>query len=219
MTLECTDATISLGAYVVGALDHTERAELEAHLAGCPMCRDELAELAPLPGLLSRLSVDEVLAGPPTLDTREPDGTMLDRLLVAAARERRRASRTRWLAAAAAVVVLVGASTGAVVATRDSGTHWQQTAVAAAGPVHLTVKLVDQANGTKLDMRMWGVARDERCSLVAVSRDGRTEDAGWWEASYTGTAHVTGTTSIPRRDLAQLKVVTDAGKTLVVVSI
>src|SRR4051794_25862433 len=163
MTLECTDATISLGAYVVGALDHTERAELEAHLAGCPMCRDELAELAPLPGLLSRLSVDEVLAGPPTLDTREPDGAMLDRLLVArllgaAARERRRASRPRWLAAAAAVVVLVGASTGAVVATRDSGTHWQQTAVAAAGPVHLTVKLVDQANGTKLDMRMWGVA-------------------------------------------------------------
>jgi hypothetical protein len=219
MTLSCIDATISLGAYVVGALDHTERAELEAHLAGCPMCRDELGELAPLPGLLSRLTVDEVLAGPPTLDSADADGAMLDRLLAAAARERRHASRTRWLAAPAAVVVLAGASTGAVVATRDTGTHWQQTAAAAAGPVHLKVKLVDQANGTKLDMTMWGVARGERCSLVVVSRDGRTETAGWWDANYAGTAHITGTTSITRRDLRELKVVTDAGKTLVTASI
>src|SRR5947209_5490211 len=64
VTLDCTDATVSLGAYVIGALDHTERAELEAHLARCPMCRDDLAELAPLPGLLSRLTLDEALAAP-----------------------------------------------------------------------------------------------------------------------------------------------------------
>jgi hypothetical protein len=219
MTLDCTDATVSLGAYVVGALDHMERAELESHLARCPMCRDELAELAPLPGLLSRLTVDEVLAGPPTLESADVDAAMLDRLLAAAARERRHQSRTRWLAAAAAVVILAGASTAAVVATRGHGTHWQQTAAAAAGPVHLKVKLVEQENGTKLDMSMWGVARGERCSLVAVSRDGRTETAGWWDATYTGTAHITGTTSISRRDLRQLKVVTDAGKTLVAVNI
>jgi predicted anti-sigma-YlaC factor YlaD len=218
MTLDCTDATISLGAYVVGALDHTERAELEAHLAYCPMCRDELAELAPLPGLLSRLTVDEAVAGPPALDIADPDGAMLDRLL-AAARERRRASRTSWVAAAAAVVILVGASTGAVIATRDHGTHWQQAVAASAGSVHLRVRLVDQANGTKIDMTMSGVARGERCNLVAVSRDGRTESAGWWDATYAGTAHITGTTSISRRDLTQLKVVTDAGKTLVVASI
>jgi predicted anti-sigma-YlaC factor YlaD len=219
MTLDCTDATISLGAYVVGALDHTERADVEAHLARCPMCRDELAELAPLPGLLSRLTVDEVLAGPPALLSADADGMMLDRLLAVAARERRRASRTRWLAAAAAVVVLAGASTGVVVATHGHGTHWQQTASAAAGPIHLRVKLVDQANGTKLDMTMWGVARGERCSLLAVSRDGRTESAGWWDATYEGTAHVTGTTSISRRDLSELRVVTDSGKTLVAVAV
>ncbi|HET7312429.1 MAG TPA: zf-HC2 domain-containing protein [Mycobacteriales bacterium] len=215
MTIDCSDATVSLGAYVVGALDHAERAEIEAHLAHCPMCRDELAMLAPLPGLMSRLTADEAVAGPPALDAHG-SAAMLDRLLAAAATERRRASRGRWLAAAAAVVVLAGAGTGAVVATRDQGAHWQQTAVAAAGPVHLTVKLADQANGTKIDMTMSGVTRGLRCSLVAIGRDGRTEDAGWWEATYEGTAHITGTTSIARKDLTQLKVVTDAGKTLVV---
>jgi hypothetical protein len=219
MTMDCTDATISLGAYVVGALDHNERSVLEAHLASCPMCRDELAELAPLPGLLSRLTVDEALSGPPTLESADADGAMLDRLLAAAARERRHASRTRWLAAAAAVVVLAGGSTGAVIATRGPSAHWQQTVAAASGPVHLSVRLADSASGTKLDMRMSGVPSGARCSLVAVSRSGRTEDAGWWEATYEGTAHITGTTSIARRDLAQLKVVTDSGKTLVTVSV
>jgi hypothetical protein len=167
---------------------------------------------------MSRLTAEEAVVGPPALD---PTGSaaMLDRLLAAAATERRRASRARWVAAAAAVVVLAGAGTGAVVATRHSGAHWQQTAIAAAGPVHLTVKLADQASGTKLDMTMSGVTRGQRCSLVAVGRNGRTEDAGWWEATYEGTAHITGTTSIARNDLTQLKVVTDAGKTLVVVPV
>jgi hypothetical protein len=219
MTLDCSDATVSLGAYVVGALEHTERAELEAHLATCPMCRDELAELAPLPGLMSRLDLEEAIAGPPALDA-EGSAAMLDRLLAAAASERRRASRARWLAAAAAVVLIGGAGTGAVIATQhDGAAHWQQTAAAVSGPVHLKVKLADEASGTKLDMTMWGVERGQRCSLVAVGRDGRSESAGWWEATYSGTAHITGTTSIARKDLTQLKVVTEQGKTLVVVSV
>ena len=219
MTLDCNDATISLGAYVVGSLEHAERAELEAHLSTCPMCRDELAELAPLPGLMSRLNVEEAIAGPPALDA-EGSAAMLDRLLAAAAGERRRASRARWLSAAAAVLLFAGAGTGAVVATHNSGSaHWQQTAAAASGPVHLKIKLADEAGGTKLDMTMWGVDSGQRCSLVAVGRDGRSESAGWWEATYSGTAHITGTTSIARKDLTQLKVVTEQGKTLVVVPV
>lgn len=218
MTLDCNDATVSLGAYVVGALDHTERVEVEAHLAQCARCREELGDLAPLPGLMSRLTLNEAIAGPPSLDA-QGSAAMLDRLLAAAATERRRASRARWLAAAAAAVLIAGAGTGAVLATRDHGAHWQQTAAAAAGPVHLTVRLADYASGTKLDMTMSGVAAGQRCSLVAVGRDGRTEDAGWWEATYEGTAHITGTTSIARKDLTQLKVVTATGRTLVVVPV
>jgi anti-sigma factor RsiW len=50
---------ICLGAYVLGALDRKERAELGAHLESCPTCRAELDHLAPLPELLSCLSVEE----------------------------------------------------------------------------------------------------------------------------------------------------------------
>jgi hypothetical protein len=51
--------TIALGAYVLGALEGEERAGLEAHLKTCAVCRDELDRMAPLPGLLSRLTVEE----------------------------------------------------------------------------------------------------------------------------------------------------------------
>jgi Putative zinc-finger len=51
--------TVALGAYVLGALEREERARLEEHLETCAICRVELDRLAPLPGLLSRLTLDE----------------------------------------------------------------------------------------------------------------------------------------------------------------
>jgi predicted anti-sigma-YlaC factor YlaD len=216
MTLSCSDATLSLGAYVLGALDPPERAEVEAHLAGCPRCRDELSSLAPLPGLMSRLTLDEVVAGPPSLDG---DSAMLERLLAAASGERRVATHRRWLAAAAAVVVLGGGTGGALAWQAAQGPQWAQVASSSNGPVHVSVRLADQSGGTRVEMALHGVRSEERCRLVAVSRDGHSETAGWWEASYSGTATMTGTTSIARKDLAKLKVVTDAGQTLVVVPV
>jgi putative zinc finger protein len=214
MTLSCADATVALGAYVIGSLEPAERADLEAHLAMCPACRDELAELAPLPGLLSRLSVEEALTGPPPVDD-----AMLERLLAAAQRERRRVARGRWLAAAAAVVVLVAGTAGGVAGWRAThATSWTSYA-ASSGRVHLSVKLASAQSGTRLEMSMRGVAKDERCSLVVVARDGRTEVAGWWEATYSGTAHINGTTSIPRSQVAQLRVVTDTGERLVTLNV
>jgi hypothetical protein len=60
---DCAAVRISLGVYVLGALEPGERAVTEAHLAGCPACRDELVLLAGLPGLLGRLSLAEVTGG------------------------------------------------------------------------------------------------------------------------------------------------------------
>jgi hypothetical protein len=53
--------TISIGAFLVGALDPLDRQEIQVHLAGCVPCRIELLHLAALPGLLHRhqLSVDD----------------------------------------------------------------------------------------------------------------------------------------------------------------
>ena len=40
---------------MLGALAPAERADYERHLAGCAACRESVAELAVLPGLLGRL--------------------------------------------------------------------------------------------------------------------------------------------------------------------
>ena len=42
----------SAAAYVLGALDPSERGRFEAHLQVCETCRAEVTRFAPLPGLL-----------------------------------------------------------------------------------------------------------------------------------------------------------------------
>ena len=210
MTLTCSEATLALGAYVVGALDPRERADVEAHLAHCPACRDELAQLAPLPGLMSRLSVDEAVSGPPPVDD-----AMLERLLVAASRDRRAATHRRWLAVAAAVAVLAGGTTAGVAVHRSmTATHWQQVS-AADGPVHMTVDMQPGATGTALHLWLRGVPSGERCRLVAIADDGSRDFAGSWEATYSGTATIRGITAIDRAHLSRLAIETYDGRTLV----
>ena len=60
----CREIRPLLGVYVVGAIDPAERSTVDAHLAECQACRDELAGLVPddwmqwaLFGLASGLSV------------------------------------------------------------------------------------------------------------------------------------------------------------------
>jgi predicted anti-sigma-YlaC factor YlaD len=57
--------TLSLGVYVLGAVEPAERARISEHLACCEACRDEFVRLAALPGLLQRVPAAEVahLAG------------------------------------------------------------------------------------------------------------------------------------------------------------
>src|ERR1700744_6335943 len=103
-TWDCPDARLSLGVYVLGAIDPAERALVDAHLATCRDCRDELAGLAGLPALLARVSPAEAIAradpdGPPetlTALTPEPPRELLATVLdLTAARRRRR----HWLQA------------------------------------------------------------------------------------------------------------------------
>src|ERR1700738_1996068 len=50
-TMTC-EFTFDDGAYVLGALSPAERAAFERHLPGCASCRESVADLAVLPGLL-----------------------------------------------------------------------------------------------------------------------------------------------------------------------
>src|SRR6201996_3111421 len=112
-TIDCPEARISLGVYVLGAIEPAERALVDAPLAPCRDCRDELAGLAGLPALLARVSTEEAIAlaatdGPfPTAmgETEEPPHELLATVLdLTAARRRRRRWRDTGIAVAAAAV-------------------------------------------------------------------------------------------------------------------
>lgn len=104
-------------AYVLGALAVSERREYEEHLAGCPVCRATVAELAGLPGLLAQLPPGEVLAmDHDVLDLEAPASLMPDLPSQPA-----RLPRRTWLApvAAAAAALLIGGVGGYAVS--DAG--------------------------------------------------------------------------------------------------
>ncbi len=63
---ECAGIRVQLGIYVFGAITPADRAPVVQHLATCPNCRDELAGLAALPGLLLR---------PPAVAAASPPAT------------------------------------------------------------------------------------------------------------------------------------------------
>lgn len=50
----CEELRLELGGYVLGGLEPAEDAEVEAHLATCDRCRDEVAQLRELPELLGQ---------------------------------------------------------------------------------------------------------------------------------------------------------------------
>ena len=219
MTVSCAQARLSLGSYVVGALDPDERITVEQHLESCPVCRDELSELAGLPGLLARVDVNDVLEGEPA-----PPPELLDRLLAAAADENRAARRRRFMVAAAAVAI---ASAGAAAAAAQIAEGHSTSSPAATAHVrvltgsdattHVAARISEQAKnwGTAVRVQLTGVPEGETCSLVVVSRSGQHEVAATWKVNYSGAVDVQGASAWAATDIASYAVVTDDGKQLV----
>jgi anti-sigma factor RsiW len=132
-TWDCTEARLSLGVYVLGAIDPAERALVDAHLLTCEECRDELAGLAGLPALLARVNPDEIsrIRTDDTVGSNVPAAAMVSNGPAASgggtedrppgeligtvldlAQARRRRGRWRLAAAAAAVVAIAGGLAG-----------------------------------------------------------------------------------------------------------
>lgn len=215
--LDCREVEQSLGVLVLGALDPAERPEIESHLASCARCTATLTELAPLPGLLHRLTPREAIA---TTTSAGPSEDLRRRLVDTARREERLRRRTMalksGLAAAAAVVAIMLAAT--VVGVPELGGSSSPVTVAATDPrthVRADVSLRAVATGTELTLRLQGVSPGERCRLVAVGAAGNRDVAATWVATYAGRAEVTGHTSIGRDRIERLLVVTATGRPLV----
>ncbi|MEO3854647.1 zf-HC2 domain-containing protein [Acrocarpospora sp. B8E8] len=120
--MTCEEVRLSLGVYVLGALDPEEAAVVEAHLDVCPECAQEMAELSGLPTMLGRVSAGDI-----TLAARPPRA-VLDRLLAASAKRHKR-SRLLLSLAASIVVVAVG---GAVLSTTLNSSSETSSAAGAA---------------------------------------------------------------------------------------
>src|SRR5437763_1913754 len=122
--MTCKDMTLSLGVYVLGALDPAERAAVEAHLADCALCRAELAELEGLPGLLDQISLDDLTPEPvpPSEDLFERVAARARADNVTDLASRRRRYR-RLTAVAAAFVLVLGGGFGSWAALRGHDVH------------------------------------------------------------------------------------------------
>jgi Putative zinc-finger len=201
-TWDCADARLSLGVYVLGAIDPAERALVDAHLLTCKDCRDELAGLAGLPALLARVNPDENsrIRADDTVrtdtDDRPPEeliGTVLD-----LAKARRRRTRWRFAAAAAAVAAIAGGLFGGL-----SSITTTRTIPVPVGPGAArweTVQAVNSVTGASASVAYshepWGDAFDvlvdhiqvgTTCQLMVVHPDGtRTQVAAWTVAADEG---------------------------------
>ncbi|GAA3105908.1 hypothetical protein GCM10010464_81250 [Pseudonocardia yunnanensis] len=199
-----------LGAYLVGSLDPAERAEVEGHLVTCTDCRSEMAELAPLPGVLGRIDATEARDRLLT-----PSRDLLSRALAAVDEhertERHRLLRWKMAAAAAAVVaVLAGALPQLITNSADGTPMAVMTGVTAAG----MGSMHQRAWGTAVHLELTGLPPASGYRAYATARDGRTEVAANWGASPDGRATVVGTTAIPRNELASIDIRTVDGRPL-----
>src|SRR3954470_2524223 len=159
----CRERRESLGAYALGHLSVEERAALEAHLEGCPSCRDELEQLN---GVVRPMS----LADPARFESSpQLPASLGARVAAAITRERfgRRRRRLRLglafsgaaAAAAVALVLLVGGGGEATSPERHV------TFTALPNGTKVSAKLIPNAFGTELHMYVKGVSSGTLCRV------------------------------------------------------
>lgn len=223
------DEAASLGGYVLAALDPLEARAVEGHLAGCPRCRAELAQLRNAHAVLGGVPPEALLEGPPA-----DDDLLLRRTLrsVRAERDalgRRKFVRTGLAAAAVAAVLAGGGVFVGWVAAPDAGAGGQ--IAEGAGAAATTASATDTGTGAAMRVSMepvsdWvrltatveGVAEGLKCRLVVVSADGAREVAGSWAVSAKGEREgleLQGAAAIPAPDVAAVQVETFDGRRLV----
>lgn len=234
-TWDCTEARLSLGVYVLGAIDPVERALVDTHLVTCEECRDELAGLAGLPALLARVNPDEISricpddtvgsnvpaaavgsnvpAGAEDRPPGELIGTVLD-----LAQARRRRSRWRLAAAAAAVVAIAGGLAGGL--SSISTTRVIKVPLSPGTSPWETVQAVSKISGASASVayahEQWGdayavlvdhIQAGTTCELWIVHPDGtRTLAGSWTTAADEGKVWYSGSTASSDKPVSSFQI-------------
>lgn len=183
-----------LGSYALDHLQDAERSMVRAHLDGCPACRADLAEIAPLTGLLDLVDArhfDVPVVPPPDLgalirsqvaderSTRDSDE------LDARRESSRRRTTTRVALGAAAAVVALAMLVGGIAVGRGTAPETAAPTpvpTVTLEPVDLTIEepsieietsgLVAHTWGLELRMTGWGFDAGE--VFNAAFRDSET---------------------------------------------
>ena len=214
----CHNMRQSLGVYVVGALEPSERMLVDLHLAGCRDCREELAGLAGLPALLGRVPARDaervILESAELRDLEEPPAELLARLLKDVA-ARRATGRWRGILAAAAAVVFAIASgvAGAHFLLPGSSSPPSATAaevVSAHNPVTGVTATISyrQVNwGTAVHVAVSGIPAGTSCTLWVVKADGTRSPAGSWRVpDGAEKADYPAASSLQEKDVAEFQI-------------
>jgi hypothetical protein len=184
----CREIRQLLGVYVVGAIDPTERAQVDEHLAECQSCRDELAGLAGLPAMLSRVPAADVerLSVLSLPEAMEPPDELLNSLIRTVSAKRK--SRMWRSVAAAAAVAVIAAGGGATAVSQltgsaTSGAVAQQEWARATNPADHVSAVVAYAPvrwGTAMRVQVSGIKPGTVCEFWVVGKDKNSEYAGAW---------------------------------------
>jgi hypothetical protein len=224
--MDCAETRLSLGVYVLGAIDPAERAQVDAHLAGCRDCRDELAGLAGLPALLSRVGAEEAFAlaeddgpaaGMATLvggstgadgaPPRELLATVID---LTSARRRRRRWREASVGVAAALIIAAGVFGGLRLGSSPAPAAqasaqfpgpasgpWE-TATGHSQGMTATVQYRAMGWGTQVAAKVSGIPLGTPCKMWVVGSGGtRTLSASWVVDNNEGKVWYPASTAVP----------------------
>ena len=217
-----------LAAYSLHALSATEAEEVDLHVATCPDCERELAELRELRDILGEVPPEALLDG-----EAEDSDLLLARIMRTAAGEddpttpirplRRRRTGHHWLRrgllAAAAVVLLAAAFVGGMLTQR--GTTAPQASAPPANVV--TLSATSQQTGVGMTMnvtravgwvgltgRFTGVTPGTPCDIYVITLSGQRILAGGWVApanANTAVVTINGSAVIDPSQISEIEVV------------
>jgi len=232
--MDCQEARVSLGVYVLGAIDPAERALVDAHLVTCRDCRDELAGLAGLPALLARVSTEEAIAlgaadGPLLADAAEaaPPPELLATVLELTGARRRRRWREAGLGLAAALIIAAGvfgglrlgsgparpATASPAVAYPGNPLSGWETWTGRSGGMAATVSYRSMNWGTQLETRVTGIPVGTKCQLWVIDSAGNRELAGGWVTdNVEGTVWYPGSAPLAGKSVSAFEVTVGSGK-------
>jgi hypothetical protein len=207
-------------AYVVGALSTDDRRSYERHLATCEECAASVAELAGLPGILSKLPADAAVSllstsvGNPIDDSHlriEAHVPGIVQRLAGAETRRRRRIRITMLAAAAIVVALFVGGGVALFGNQQPATPSVAMSALRQNEITASLQITRKGWGTRFDWNCAykGDAWEGTASsydLVVVDKTGARTTVATWTAAGPKASGLTASSAIPTNSISSVEI-------------